>query len=217
MQAHFGSLKGKRIALWGLAFKPKTDDMREAPAVPLIQGLLAAGATVHAYDPEAMKVAREHLRLEGPLRRQQLRRADRRRRAGDRDRVERVPRAGFRADAQADANPGHLRRAQHLQPGEPPVARVHLHLDGPAMSAVLVTGGAGYIGSHAVKALSAARRRRSSSTTILSQGHRAATALGDCGRRRRHPGHGSPARRPSTRTTSRPSCTSRRGSRWATR
>ena len=58
MEAHFGSLKGKRIALWGLAFKPRTDDMREAPAVPLIQGLLAAGATVQAYDPEAMKVAR---------------------------------------------------------------------------------------------------------------------------------------------------------------
>ncbi len=59
MQAHFGSLKGKRIALWGLAFKPKTDDMREAPAVPLIHGLLAAGASVHAYDPEAMKVAQK--------------------------------------------------------------------------------------------------------------------------------------------------------------
>jgi UDPglucose 6-dehydrogenase len=58
MEAHFGSLKGKRIAVWGLAFKPRTDDMREAPAVPLIQGLLAAGASVHAYDPEAMKVAR---------------------------------------------------------------------------------------------------------------------------------------------------------------
>jgi UDPglucose 6-dehydrogenase len=58
MERHFGSLKGKRIGMWGLAFKPKTDDMREAPAVPLIQGLLAAGASVHAYDPEAMKVAR---------------------------------------------------------------------------------------------------------------------------------------------------------------
>lgn len=58
MKQHFGSLKGKRIAVWGLAFKPKTDDMREAPAVPLIRGLLDAGATVAAYDPEAMKVAR---------------------------------------------------------------------------------------------------------------------------------------------------------------
>jgi UDPglucose 6-dehydrogenase len=58
MEAHFGSLKGKRIAVWGLAFKPKTDDMREAPSVPLIKGLLAAGAIVQAYDPEAMKVAK---------------------------------------------------------------------------------------------------------------------------------------------------------------
>jgi UDPglucose 6-dehydrogenase len=58
MESHFGSLKGKRIALWGLAFKPRTDDMREAPAVPLVYGLLSAGASVHAYDPEATKVAR---------------------------------------------------------------------------------------------------------------------------------------------------------------
>ncbi len=58
LKKHFGSLKGKRIAIWGLAFKPRTDDMREAPSVPLIEGLIAAGASVQAYDPEAMKVAK---------------------------------------------------------------------------------------------------------------------------------------------------------------
>jgi UDPglucose 6-dehydrogenase len=58
MQRHFGGLKGKRIAVWGLAFKPKTDDMREAPAVPLIKALVDAGASVVAYDPEAIRVAR---------------------------------------------------------------------------------------------------------------------------------------------------------------
>jgi UDPglucose 6-dehydrogenase len=58
MQAQIGPLKGKRIAVWGLSFKPRTDDMREAPAVPLIAGILAAGAAVQAYDPEAMTVAR---------------------------------------------------------------------------------------------------------------------------------------------------------------
>jgi UDPglucose 6-dehydrogenase len=58
MKKHFGGLKGKTVAVWGLAFKPKTDDMREAPSVPLIESLLAAGAAVQAHDPEAMKVAR---------------------------------------------------------------------------------------------------------------------------------------------------------------
>jgi UDPglucose 6-dehydrogenase len=58
MERHFGSLKGKTIAVWGLAFKPKTDDMREAPAIVIIEKLLARGAKVQAYDPEAMQVAR---------------------------------------------------------------------------------------------------------------------------------------------------------------
>ena len=49
-----GELAGKHFALWGLAFKPNTDDIREAPALYMIEALLAAGATVAAFDPEAM-------------------------------------------------------------------------------------------------------------------------------------------------------------------
>ncbi len=53
-----GDVRGKTIAVWGLAFKAGTDDMRESPAVALIDNLLAAGASVQAHDPEAMVVAR---------------------------------------------------------------------------------------------------------------------------------------------------------------
>ena len=58
LERHFGGdLTGKRFAVWGLSFKPRTDDMREAPAVTLIDALLAAGAEVHAHDPVARHVA----------------------------------------------------------------------------------------------------------------------------------------------------------------
>ena len=59
MDKHFGSLKGKRVAVWGLAFKPRTDDMRDAPSIDLVEALLAAGAKVQAFDPEAMAAARK--------------------------------------------------------------------------------------------------------------------------------------------------------------
>lgn len=54
-----GDLKGKKIAIWGLAFKPNTDDIREAPAMYIMDELLAKGASVHAFDPEAMENIRK--------------------------------------------------------------------------------------------------------------------------------------------------------------
>lgn len=65
LAARFGGaegLRGRRIALWGLAFKPGTDDMREAPALVLIDQLTAAGAEVVAYDPVAMDEAKRRLK-----------------------------------------------------------------------------------------------------------------------------------------------------------
>ena len=60
VEKRYGSnLKGKTFAVWGLAFKPRTDDMREAPAVPIIKGLVARGARVRAFDPEAFGVAKQ--------------------------------------------------------------------------------------------------------------------------------------------------------------
>lgn len=61
IKKHFGSLNGKHFAMWGLAFKPKTDDMREAPSLVIIDKLLAEGATVTAYDPVAMHEAKKTL------------------------------------------------------------------------------------------------------------------------------------------------------------
>jgi UDPglucose 6-dehydrogenase len=58
MESHFGALKGKTFAIWGLSFKPKTDDMREAPAIAIIERLLGVGARVQAYDPQAGRIAK---------------------------------------------------------------------------------------------------------------------------------------------------------------
>ncbi len=58
---HYGNdLNGKKIALWGLAFKPNTDDIREAPSLYIIEDLLKAGAEIVAYDPEAMPNVQQH-------------------------------------------------------------------------------------------------------------------------------------------------------------
>jgi UDPglucose 6-dehydrogenase len=61
VEAHLGGLAGKTVALWGLAFKPRTDDMREAPALAVVEALVAKGARVRAYDPKAGDVARRLL------------------------------------------------------------------------------------------------------------------------------------------------------------
>jgi UDPglucose 6-dehydrogenase len=58
LQSHFGSLQNKTVAVWGLSFKPRTDDMREAPSIALINRLLQEKARVQAFDPQAQPVAR---------------------------------------------------------------------------------------------------------------------------------------------------------------
>jgi UDPglucose 6-dehydrogenase len=57
---HYGELSGKHFAVWGLAFKPRTDDMREAPSIVMLEGLMGKGATLAVNDPVAAQVARRH-------------------------------------------------------------------------------------------------------------------------------------------------------------
>lgn len=66
MLTHFGTLEGKTVALWGLAFKPNTDDIREAPALEIAKGIVQSGGQVVAYDPEAIASAR--IVLDGAIR-----------------------------------------------------------------------------------------------------------------------------------------------------
>jgi UDPglucose 6-dehydrogenase len=61
IERYLGGLAGKVVAVWGLAFKPRTDDLREAPALAVIDKLRAGGAAVRAYDPKAMPGARRLL------------------------------------------------------------------------------------------------------------------------------------------------------------
>ncbi|HXX30383.1 MAG TPA: UDP-glucose/GDP-mannose dehydrogenase family protein [Myxococcaceae bacterium] len=59
-QKHYGELAGRHFGIWGMAFKPKTDDMREAPALVMVEGLLGKGASLAVHDPVALDVARRH-------------------------------------------------------------------------------------------------------------------------------------------------------------
>jgi len=67
MEADLGGLKDKVVAVWGLAFKPRTDDVREAPALKLIRELVRRGARVQATDPEALGTSKSQLTLDGTL------------------------------------------------------------------------------------------------------------------------------------------------------
>jgi UDPglucose 6-dehydrogenase len=67
MEGDLGGLKDKLIAVWGLAFKPRTDDVREAPAIRLIREIVKRGGRVQATDPEALGTGRERLAAHGVL------------------------------------------------------------------------------------------------------------------------------------------------------
>lgn len=67
IESHFGSLEGRTIAIWGLSFKPNTDDLREAPSLDVIQRCLQAGAKLRLYDPVALPAAQEVLDPENAL------------------------------------------------------------------------------------------------------------------------------------------------------
>ena len=91
-----GSVAGKRIAILGLTYKPKTDDMRDAPSLVIVPELQAAGARIVAYDPEGLRMAKPLL-PGGGVRRERLRLHRGRGRGGDRHRMGRIPGARPRA------------------------------------------------------------------------------------------------------------------------
>ena len=127
-----GKLAGRTIAVWGLAFKPGTDDIREAPALVLIDRLLAGGAKVRVHDPEAMDNVRQSYGdklIYCEQRDDALEGADC---PGDHDRVEAVRAARLRRDAAADAAAGDLRRPQPLRTAQMKAAGFAYHSIGRA-------------------------------------------------------------------------------------
>ena len=123
LKRHLGSLRDRRIALWGLAFKPDTDDMREASSVVLAARLIAEGAEVAGYDPVVSPAAgRRAPAARHRARRQRAGRSSGRRRGRDRDRMARVRRPVRRRHAAAGhAHGARDRRPQPARP-EPPCA-----------------------------------------------------------------------------------------------
>ena len=108
-----GDLSGKCVAVLGLAFKPNTDDMREAPSIPLVNSLVERGAEVRAYDPVAREQA-EQILSGVEFADDAYRRGERRRRPGDRHRMGRIPRARSPEDRRLDARQDADRPAQRL-------------------------------------------------------------------------------------------------------
>jgi UDPglucose 6-dehydrogenase len=122
IQAHFGDLRGKIIALWGLAFKPNTDDMREAPSRVLMEALWKAGAKVRAFDPVAMGF---------DALQDQPRGARGRRRPGHRHRMARVPQPRLRPDPRRSQGAGDFRRSKPVRSITHGARRLQLLCDRP--------------------------------------------------------------------------------------
>ena len=176
IRQQFGpDLSGRTFGVWGLSFKPGTDDVREAPALTIVRGLLEAGATVRAFDPVAASAFQKQLLQDiGHSDRFQLcarpiRGAERRRCAGADHGMEGIPQSGFPQDSRPAEATGDLRRPQPVRCG-PPSARKGGRISasdaercqretaqnscpGSNPMKVLVTGAAGFIGMHVAQRL----------------------------------------------------------------
>jgi UDPglucose 6-dehydrogenase len=120
IRRRFGtSLRMLRFALWGLAFKPGTDDMREAPSLAILQALLEAGASVSAHDPGALRSAHRVARERQTEPHRAVRGGRRRRCARPRHRVGCISRSGYRPAQARNAAACHLRWAQSVRCARP--------------------------------------------------------------------------------------------------